>query len=371
MKKILGSLLILTLGLWAKSTYEWTVELKDKEVYLHQATTLSMQCRFGKEGKNDDVEFIPPKESAFDFELLSENRRFEGERQIISYEYLIFAKESGEFNIKLKPTMLFTTQSAINNVIIGRDNVNDLETEKEIARIEPININVLPTGSSLTGQLSLHTKNDIQVASAYEPVHLEVTVEGSGNLHALEDLTFDVENVEVFSDEAEKDFVMSTKGYTGRWTQRFAFVAKDDFVIPSIVIDYFDPALKQKRVLKSEAIKVRIDKEGIKAEDLVDKVNLPSQKIDLSAYLEYLYYLLTFISGFIVAKLVRLPQKTKQKKEKGMRIKQAKSHKELLAVLMSCDKNLFSVEIEMLEAVVYKGDKTALSNVKKSAYAKL
>ncbi len=371
MKKILGSLLFLTLSLAAKSTYEWKVELKDKELYLHQATTLSMQCRFAKEGKNDDVEFIPPKTSAFDFELLSENRRFEGERQIITYEYLLFAKEAGEFSIKLEPKMLFTTQSAINNVIIGRDNVNDLETEKEIAKIDPIAINVLQTDSPLTGQFSLHTKNDIQVASAYEPVHLEITVEGSGNLHALKDLEFDIENVDVFSDEAEKDFVLSMNGYTGSWTQRFAFVGKDDFVIPAITIDYFDPSSQKKSVLKSEAIKVQINKEGIKAEDLVDKVNLPSQQIDLSAYVEYLYYLLTFISGFITAKLVRLPKKIKQKKEKGVRIKQAKSAKGLLEVLMSCDKDLFSTEIEILEAAVYKGDELALSAVKKSAYAKL
>ncbi len=371
MKKILGSLLLLTLSLWAKSTYEWTVSLKEKQLYEHQATTLSMQCRFDKSGKNDDVEFIPPKDSAFDFKMLSENRRFEGEIQIITYEYLIFAKKAGEFTLTLEPKMLFTTQSAIDNVIIGRDNVNDLETEKEIAKIKPININVLQTDSSLTGQLSLRTKNDIQVASAYEPVHLEVTIEGSGNLQSIEDLKFDIEHVEVFSDEAEKSFTLSAKGYTGAWTQRFAFVAKDDFVIPSISIDYFDPISQEKKVLKSEAVKIQINTDGIKVEDLVDKVNLPSKKIDFSAYLEYLYYLLTFISGFIVAKLVRFPQKMKQKKEKGARIKQAKTAKELLESLMTCDKNLFSEEIELLEAAVYKGDEIMLSKIKKSAYSKL
>lgn len=371
MKKILGSLLLLSLSLWAKSTYEWSVSLKDKQVYLHQATTLSMQCRFDKMGKNDDVEFTPPKESGFDFKLLSEDRRFEGERQTITYQYLLFAKEAGRFDIKLEPKMLFTTQSAIDNVIIGRDNVNDLETEKEIAKIDPISIDVLETGLPLTGQLSLHIKNDIQLASAYEPVHLEIAIKGEGNLQALQDLEFDIEGVEVFSDEAEKDFVLSTKGYTGTWTQRFAFVAKEDFEIPSVSVAYFDPVLKQKRELKSEAIKIQIDTGGIKAEDLIDKVNLPSQKIDFSAYLEYLYYLLTFISGFVVAKLLRLPKRFKQKKEKGVRIKQAKTAKELLSALMSCDKNLFSTEIEMLEAAVYKGDKIVLSKIKKSAYSKL
>ncbi len=371
MKKILGSLLLLSLSLWAKSTYEWTVTLKDEQLYQHQATTLRMQCRFDRKGKNDDVEFIPPKETAFDFEMLSENRHFEGDIQTITYEFLLFAKEAGEFDVKLEPKMLFTTQSAIDNVIIGRDNVNDLETEKEIARIEPIRIRVLKTQSSLSGELRLNTKNDIQVASAYEPVHLEISIEGEGNLHALQDISFDIDKVEVFSDEAEKDFVLSDKGYKGRWTQRFAFVAEKDYVIPAISIAYFDTVSQTEKVLTSGAIKVQINTDGIQLKDLIDEVDIPSQKIDFSAYWEYVYYLLSFISGFVVAKLIRLPQKTKQTREKGVRIKHANTEKELLETLMSCDKHLFASEIERLEAAVYKGDKVALSKVKKSAYSKL
>jgi len=370
MKKILGSLLLLSLSLWAKSTYEWSVQLQQKQIYLNQAITLNMQCRFDKDGKNDDVEFVPPSDIPFDFKLLSENRHFEGERQIISLEYLLFAKKAGAFSIKLEPTMLFTSQSAIDNVIIGRDNVNDLETEKERAEIAPVKVTVLPTASSLTGTMRIETKNDIQTASAYEPVHFEVSIRGDGNLQGLQDLNFEIENVEVFSDEAQKSFSLGEKGYSGIWTQRFAFVAKDDFTIPAVSIHYFDLTSKEEKVLKSEAIEISINKEGIKVEDLVDKVDLPSQKIDFSKYVEYLYYLLTFMSGFIVAKLVRLPQKT-QKKEKGKKLKEAKTAKELLEHLIVCDKNLFSTEIETLEGAVYKGDDVVLPKVKKSALAKL
>lgn len=370
MKKILGSLLILSISLFAKSAYEWKVDLKDNALFEHQATVLSMQCKFSKEGKNDDVEFFPPTDIPFEFKLLSEKRNFDGAYQTLTYKYLLFAKEAGQYELLLKPTMLFTSQSAINNVIEGRDNVNDLEVEKEVAKIPAIRIGVSKTSSLLTGELNLKTDLDAQEVSAYEPVHLELSIEGIGNLQDLGVFDFDIKGVQVFADKAEQKFVLSEDGYRGRWLQRFAFVGKEDFVIPSVEFAYFDLKDKKQKILKTEVFSVKIKPEGIQREDLIDAVDLPSSKIDLSSYLEYLYYLLTFAAGFIVAKLVKFPTRS-IKKEKGEKIKKAKNMKELLEVLMICEKNLFASEIEDLEKAVYQGEKMELSALKKRALSKI
>lgn len=370
MKKILGSLLLLTLSLFAKSAYEWKIELADKELYVHQSTVLSMRCEFAKEGKNDDVEFIPPKDIPFEFELLSENRHFEGERQILVYKYLLFSKEAGTYELKLRPQMLFTTQSAIDNVIIGRDNVNDLEVQKETAVIEPIRITVEETASALTGRLVLNADIDKQEASAYEPVHLELSFEGEGNLHELKPIIFEIEGVEVFSDKPEQQITLSESGYKGKWIQRFAFVGKSDFTIPSVSFAYFDLASRKQSHLKTDALPIRIKADGIQREELIDKVDLPSEKIDFAAYLDYLYYLLTFVAGFVVAKLFKLPQRT-AKKERCAKIKNAGSAKELLDVLIVCEKDLFTPEIAELESAVYKNETLSLSDIKKKAVSKL
>jgi hypothetical protein len=370
MKKILGSLLLLTLSLFAKSAYEWKIELADKELYVHQSTVLTMQCTFSKEGKNDDVEFTPPKDIPFEFELLSEHRHFEGERQILVYKYLLFSKEAGSYELRLTPKMLFTTQSAIDNVIIGRDNVNDLEVQKETAVIEPISITVDETASGLTGRLALNADIDMREASAYEPVHLELSFEGEGNLHELKPIVFEIEDVEVFSDKPEQQITLSENGYKGKWIQRFAFVGKNDFVIPSVSLAYFDLQTKERRVLKTDAFAIQIKGDGIKRKDLIDKVDIPSEKIDFTAYLGYLYYLLTFIAGFVVAKLLRLPQKT-VKRERCTKIKEAGSAKELLDALVVCEKDLFASEIAQLESAVYKNETLSLSDIKKKAVSKL
>ncbi len=366
MKRILGSLLLLTLSLWAESVYHWDVSLSQNRLYLNEATTLSMKCTFEKEGKHDDVEFVPPVDSGFDFKLLSEKRHFEGEKQVLRYEYLLFATKIGNLSLKLEPIMLFTSQSAIDNVIIGRDNVNDLEVEKAKAEIRALSVIVKPTQSALTGQLRLKDSSDIQEVSAYEPTHLEIKISGEGNLQALEPIVFEINDVQVFSDDPETNFILTSKGYKGEWVQRFAFVSAKDFTIPSIKIKYFDSLSKSEKSLSTQVIKIKVKSKGIKREDLIDKTDSPSSKIDLLAYVDYLYFLLTFIAGFIVAKLVKLPSPS-QSFKKGEKIKKAKTEKELLEILMACDKNLFSKEINELELAVYKKQKVSLSGVKVKA----
>lgn len=370
MKKILGSILLLSITLFADKLYEWKVELSKNEPYLHEAVSMKMECRFSKEGKHNDIEFSPPTDVPFDFKLLGEDRKYDGEHQIFTYKYLIFAKKAGEYELRLKPQMLFITQSAIDHAIIGRDNVNDLEVEKETAVIKPLKIRVKPTKSDLTGDINLHAKVDLSEVSAYEPVHMEISIEGLGNFYALKNIVFNIEDVKVFSDKAEEKFVIGENGYKGRWTQRFAFVSNKSFTIPSAEIRYFDLKTKKDKVLKTQSFDIKIKPKGIKREDLIDKVNLPSNKIDLSEYLGYLYYLLSFIAGFIVAKLVKFPKRTKKEK-KGEKIKQAKTSKELLEVLIMCDKNLFSKQIQELERVVYKKETVDISKMKKEALSML
>lgn len=370
MKKILGSLLLLSFSLFAKSAYEWKVNVKDDTLYLNQATVLQMQCIFEKEGKNDDIEFHPPKDIPFEFELLTEETNFEQNKKVISYKYLIFAKKAGEFSLELKPKMLFMTQSAIDNVIIGRDNVNDLEAEKEIAKIKPLLLTVKETDSSLTGKMKLKSHLDKDAVSAYAPVHLDIVIEGEGNLHELQPIRFEIEGVEVFSDKPEQTFVMGENGYKGKWIQRFAFVGKEDFVIPAVTLSYFDLATKTQSSMKSKSYLVKMKADGIEREALIDKVDLPSEKVNLASYVDYLYYLLSFITGFIVAKLFKLPQRT-VKTERCEKIRQSKNAKELLEVLIVCEKELFASEIDELEKVVYQHDEVSLAKIKKRVLKKL
>jgi len=291
--------------------------------------------------------------------------------QTLTYKYLVFAKEVGKYEIKLEPTMLFTSQSAIDNVIEGRDNVNDLEVERQEVKLKTIFVTVNETSSALSGSLTLIEKLDLLEVAAYEPVHLEIALKGEGNLQAISSLNFEIQGVKVFRDKAEKNFELNENGYKGIWLQRFAFVASSDFIIPSKEFKYFDLKEKKEKILKTKVYKVHVKVDGIKRENLIDEVNLPSSKINFSLYLSYLYYILSFIAGFIIAKLVKLPSRTTVKFKKGEKIKRAKNAKELLEVLIFCEKGLFAKEILELEEAVYKNESIKLSKIKKETLKKL
>jgi hypothetical protein len=369
MKRILGSLLLLSISLFAKSTYEWQVHMDKQELYVHEATKIRMQCVFSVEGKNDDVEFKPPQDLPFEFELLGEDRSFIDGRQHIVYEYLVFARKAGEYQIKLAPQILFTTQSAIDNIIIGRDNVNDLEVEKETAIIPPLAVNVHPSDANLTGMFTFSFQVDKTEVFAYEPVHVEFRVEATGNLQDMPALAFDIKDVEVFSDIPEVHKQRMEKGYRGEWVQRFAFVGHEDFTIPAMQLKYFDPGRQKTVVLKSDTYAIKIKKEGLKREELIDEIDSPSSAIDWKQYTDYMFYLLSFMLGFMIAKLVKLPQLRLSSKSKDA-ISSANSEKALLNLLLQMDKVKYAQEISALEEAVYEAQPISLSQIKKQIKAK-
>lgn len=364
MKRILGSMLLLTLSLWGRSVYHWDVSVDNPSLFLHEATQLTMKCVYEKEGKNDDVEFSPPKNVPFEFKLLREDRSFIEGRQHIVYEYLLFARAEGNYSLKVEPKMLFTTQSAINNIIIGRDNVNDLEVEKEVAQIDPIEIQVKGTQSDFAGRFTLTSTLDQEKVSAFEPVHLELRIKGQGNMQDITPFNFAIEGVEVFVDEPEVKMVMTPHGYEGEWVQRFAFVGEKAFEIPAITLQYFDLDQHKQVYLQTQSFTVQIKSDGLSRASLVDDIDSPSTQIKWSEYLSYLYYGLSFIFGFMVAKLVRLP-KRKVKNAQFEALNNAKTAKELMNLLLQLDHVKYANEIEQLETAVYAKASVDLTQIKK------
>ncbi len=370
MKRILGSLILLTLSLWGRSAYHWDVSVEKQHLYLHEATQLTMTCVYEKEGKNDDVEFAPPKDIPFEFKLLREERSFVDGRQHIVYEYLLFARAEGQFTLKPEPRMLFTTQSAIDNIIIGRDNVKDLEVEKEIAKIDPIVLEVKGTGADFSGNFTLDSKLDHNDVSAFEPVHLQLRIKGKGNLQDIKPFSFEIDGVEVFSDKPEVQMKLTPTGYEGEWVQRFAFVSDKPFRVPSVEWSYFDLETQALTLLKSDSYAISIKAEGITRESLVDTENSPSDAIKWSEYTRYGYYMLSFILGFMLAKLWKLPS-FKPKDERLKRISGAKDAKTLLSILIQTDAQKFHNEISRLEASVYEKKPIDFAQLKKEAKAKI
>jgi len=126
---------------------------------------------------------------------------------------------------------------------------------------------------------------------------MEFIIRGNGNFDDIKAFSFDIDGVKVFTSKIVKDTTLLKKGYTGVWSQKFAFVGSEDFNIHIPDIEYFSLKDKLKKTLHVESLNIEVSKGYVKKE-LLDDVRTDF-KIDYT----YLYYVLFFIAGFLISKI--------------------------------------------------------------------
>ena len=138
---------------------------------------------------------------------------------------------------------------------------------------------------------------------------------------------------------------------------QFAFVSDRNFVIPKVEFKYFDIDKASKKLLYFNGVNVEVTPVYKKAELLDEELK------GFEFRLEYLYYLLTFILGFVVAKINFKKEKKSQSKQElfCQRVKSAKSVEDL-SMLLAIDGSRKYRQI-LLE--IEKGELTSLNAVKK------
>jgi hypothetical protein len=327
--------------------YRWSASVSQKEAYLHEAVELRYLCRFDGTGALYTIDFDPPRETAaYRLKLLHESERIEGGHRINEYRFLLFPLETGKMELEFPVLMRRTTQESIENTVIGRDNVEELDFSDTAIRTPKLALDVKGHGMRLVGSYAMEREVSATEVRAYEPLHVTVTVTGEGNLDKLQPFTLEIPGAEVFSEPPERNFERSDKGLRGRWVQRFAVVASEDFILPELTLDYFDTGTKKPEKIVVPAKPIRVSA-VYRPETLLDTAE---EKVSWQWEWGYLYYLLTFVSGFLIGKWGGFGAK-KERGEGGFesRVRAAKTHGELAVVLAMRDDPRFENLIEALE----------------------
>ncbi|MCF6309161.1 MAG: hypothetical protein L3J19_01595 [Sulfurimonas sp.] len=280
------------------STYEWSAKADKSAAYVNEAIHLTYTCRFSDKSELYSIDFNPKKENEdYTLHILSESETIVDNKRVDSYEFIVFAKKAKEIIFDFETTMKKTTKESIENTVIGRDNKEYEDFTLKKIKQKSIKVDVKPTQKELVGNFEVEVKKDKSHVKAYEPFHLHVKIKGSGNLDAIKPIDFKIEGVKIFAGKVIKDIKLSKTGYSGVWSQKFAFVASENFEVPELNIEYFN--LKSNRVenLHVNAVKVEVSK-GYEKKELLDEVD-GGFKISYN----YFYYLLTFIAGYLLAKI--------------------------------------------------------------------
>lgn len=352
MKRNLGKFLLvfsILCGVLEASTNQWSLELGKKNVVANEAVYFKYTCVFSDKSELYVIEFNPVTDNQnYAIKLLSEQEQIIGDHRENSFEFVLYVKKGGEFKLNLEAIMKKTNKDSIENTVLGRDNRAYEEYSITKIPLEPIVLNVTDVDQVLVGNFTLHTKQDEEAVTQFEPYHLEIILEGVGDFKLIEPFHFEVKDVKVFEEEPKLSAELTKEGMQGVWNQKFAFVADKDFTIPSLQLQYYDLSAKTMRTLQTKPLYVQVKQSIFKKEELLDA----KEEKAFHFKKEYLYYFLTFIAGFLAAKIKFNTRKTEKKMMNQLceKIAQTKSLEQLSVLLALEGEPKYKELIERIES---------------------
>lgn len=352
MRKNLGRVFLITLiflqtSLLA-SAYEWSSFVDKKSAYVNEAIYLKYVCTFSDQAGLYSIDLSPSGDyDKYRVEILKESSNIVDGKKINIYEYVLFAKKAGEIDISFEAIMKKTTKESVEETVIGRDNFKREQFTKESVKQPTFKVEIKEPDTSLVGDFTLEINKKEPHVRAHEPYHLSITIRGNGNFEAIKPLVFEIEGGRVFSGEVILKKELRQGGVEGELSQKFAFVSDKNFTIPKLEITYFSLRDKKEQKLIIDAIDVSVDA-GFVKEELLDKVEEQKWHFELS----YLYYLLTFIAGYIAAKvkIKRTPKVQNKEDDFFTKIENASSLDELMILLVLEDAKKYDSIIKEIEA---------------------
>lgn len=368
MRKNLGRIFLiivsfLNLNLFA-SAYEWSAYIDKSSAYVGEPIYLKYICTYSDDAKFSDIDFaIAGEYEKYTVKNLSETQNIVEGKKIKTYEYVAYAKKEGRIDFDFTVVMKNTTKRLVEESIIGRDNLNAGEFTKETIKQKLLSIDIKESLSELVGDFEIEIRKNEPKVKAYEPYHIEIKIKGSGNFELIKPLVFNIDGVKVFAEDINLKQELLSEGKRGEWSQKFAFVSEADFAIPDIKIEYFSPKEQKIKSLEISKIEVAVDK-GYTKEELLDKVQNSSFKIDIS----YIYYLVAFIFGYLAAKIElkkSLNRKITKDDEFRQKIDNIKSLDELAVILALRNNKKYDrivKDIEDKKITTLKGAKSAIFN---------
>ena len=283
------------------------------------------------------------------------------------YRYLIYPKKVGEIKLEFEMMKSLTNDEKVAYAISGdRDNIKGLVKKDIAVALEPLQLSVkpLPKGTDLVGNFTLDYELDKTSTDAYDPVHLKVLLKGKGDLPKLS-LLPKSEAYHLFTQEPKVKLFHHANGTTASAEWDYAISAKESFVLPKVTLKAFNPMSKKsyELVVPSQTIEVK----PVALESLVDSEDSPPKAKETDwLWLGWLFsYVAVFVAGFLVPRdIIKRRWSKKRLVVVKDEVAEAKTHKELLKVLLARNDVNDREAILLLESVVYHKKKVSLAKIK-------
>jgi len=368
------TLSIYLFGLLYADDIEYNFEISNKKPYKNEAIVLDVNISQIDQSKVMFFKFTPKKSKDYEFYQIGfkEDEKYHDLKQ--HYRYLIYPKREGRVLLEFELIKSITDDDKVAYAISGdRDNVKSLEKKDITIPIEPLVLDVkaLPKDTDIVGDYKLSYRVDKTTTDAYEPIHLDIELQGRGKLDTFP-LIPESKSYHLFTQKPTLNTYHTPTDIKSVMKWEYAILSKESFILPKIVLHAFNPKREESYnlILPNQKIEVR----AIAKENLVDREDTPPpmKPLDWSWIGWLLSYITVFIAGYLMPKDIFKRDIAKKSKDREFKekIARVKSHKELLQILLLDDRVKYQESIEDLESVIYGDSKIPLKKIKKELMCK-
>jgi hypothetical protein len=257
-----------------------------------------------------------------------------------TFTYLLFPLKSGEIKVDFNLTIKLASDEAVAQVYRGgRNNVKWIETTNTTIDLKPLVLQVetLDGDTELVGEFTIVSKMKDDHIKAYESANITYYLEGTGYDEITIDPIGKIDGVTVFTDVTQDINKATKEGYQIQREYDYALVSDKDFSIKGKEIKCYSTKHQNYYTIKIPPYNIRVDK--LDNSNLLDNEDYPNESYDFDNIKNLFIYAIIFLSGFISAKFIPTTLKISRKKEKFSDIKNSKTPKELLLILMDNYRN--------------------------------
>jgi len=275
-----------------KKAIKITLSSNKKEVAQFEPLIITVKATEPLDAPISNVEYKDP--SFKDFQLIKKVEKTQNSKKslIRVIRYILLPKKSGLFSIE--PAQLSFTLNMAPAMVASFGFFNS-SMQVESVRSNPlkIKVNKVPTNVDIIGNYKIETKINKKIVHQNEQVVYNIIIKGEGNLDELELPKLSIDNVTIYQEEPLIKKELVGDKFLTIYKQKYVFIAKNSFTIPSIRIKAYSPRFKRIYMLSTKPIDILVNST---APTLLQKTTLKStpsskeSKEELEAVVDTAYY---------------------------------------------------------------------------------
>jgi len=372
MKKNLGKIilfLLLPFALFGDSNLaSFALSANKKDALIKEPIDITFSAD-QKDHTNSMFFFLEVKKSdAYEVVLLDQvTNKISNHNSSTTFKYLLFPLKSGDINVDFDFTIKVASDGGLAKVYTGgRDNVKWMDTVNSKIEVPTLHLHVSPLSEKvdLVGDFTLDAKLQKSDINQYGSANIRYTLSGAGYNEKSLQMLSKIANVTAFSQVTDIASKATLNGYEIKREYSYALRSKNNFTIPAIEIKAYSPKQNKYYTLKSQSYDIKVS--SIDPKTLVDNKEFPpSKSYDFKNLKDIGIALLIFLAGFVSAKIAPSLNFKRVKKQKFQDIKESKTPKELIIVLLQNYKSSISEKyIKELELLEYKKSERSFQKIK-------